>query len=348
MTPGELLDMQRRLYEYLGRPDEETLQFYDNLYDVLSSAYHDPEMAGFARSTWVAWFYPADHGRDIFQLMRSPLYAAPAYQVTPSIVDAVTGMYRKTAAEQPIRFEPGELPSPTGFMWLEKKVTLMDIGGDMQPIQAFSWGPVYVPSSSSESMAGEGIRFTAWCSPEDKGHALKSLPGSPLLLNSSQVTPFSREMRRIDMQLRDGKLVKVSKSETPDDLLLWAQVLWLFMRTEIVSLAAGQVQRPFRRRAERAGINTDVKVVLLRRMRQGEHEVTHRTVDWTCQWVVQEFWRHLDSYAGRHESHRAKVAGADKHCEVCGGRVTHVRTHVRGPEGLPLKAVPETVYRVSR
>ena len=66
-------------------------------------------------------------------------------------------------------------------------------------------------------------------------------------------------------------------------------------------------------------------------------EVSHRDIDWACRWVVQAHWRHIESYEG--PQHHAKVA--DGMCTVCGARCTHIRAYVKGPDGAPLKAVPE-------
>jgi hypothetical protein len=88
--------------------------------------------------------------------------------------------------------------------------------------------------------------------------------------------------------------------------------------------------------------------LLRRRVVVGDREESTRDVDWSCRWIVQEFWRHLESYDAIAGPHQAKVTGAEKTCAVCGIRVTHVRTHVRGPEGLPLKSVSEKIYKVSR
>jgi hypothetical protein len=94
-----------------------------------------------------------------------------------------------------------------------------------------------------------------------------------------------------------------------------------------------------------------VNVVLLRRVRHGDREIGHRDVDWSCRWIVQEHYRHLESYEGRADAHQARVskgAGAALHCLTCGVPVTRIGPYVKGPAGMPLKAVPETVYRVSR
>lgn len=352
-TPGELLDLQRSLHAYLEHPAESTCEFYDHLYDVLEqvSRSKDPGEAKFARSTWIAWFYPAQSGRELLPLIRKPLFAAPAYSVTPTIVDAVTAMYRKTSEAQAVSFSAADLPSPTGFMWFEEPVTLKDVGLVDLSTRAVSWGPVRVTSGSGE-VSKSGIRFTAWCSSGD-AHSIHtdSLPGSPLRLVSSQITPFGKELKRMHMQLSDGHLVPIKPGQGPDDLLYWVQTLWMFMQTEIVSAEKPHIPRQFTRRAARFGTNSSVIVIQLRRVARhhGDEEGT-RHVDWSCRWVVQAHYRHLEEYGDiAHPLGALPAEGDPGRCAVCGKRISkQVRAYVKGPDGMPLKAVPEKVYKVSR
>lgn len=60
-------------------------------------------------------------------------------------------------------------------------------------------------------------------------------------------------------------------------------------------------------------------------------------------------FRHLEDYSAVAAPHHAVPLDGDRaHCAVCRTRITRVRAYVKGPGGLPLKAVPETVYRVAR
>lgn len=358
MTPLQLLQLQEDLYQYLRYPAEETCQFYDKLYDALElgarpgarpGALHpDEDMARFSRSTWISWFYPASRGRELLPMLRKALYATPAYQVEPKIVDAVTGMYRKTSLAQTVSFSAADLPAPSGFLWLDKAIFMTDIGGDKKSTRAVSWSPVTVRSAET-SIHGDGIRFTTWSLLSDEGAwGMTSLPGSPLQLSSSQITPFGQELKRVNMQLKNGKLEQTFDGEATDDILYWVQTLWMFMGTEVTSVSPAKVHKQSARKIHQVTANKRVNVVLLRRVTQTDREHGHRPVDWTCSWVVQAFWRHLPGYVGPAKPHQAKVTGAEQVCAVCEWPVTRVRAHVKDPAGLPLKVVPETVYKVSR
>lgn len=353
MTPGEVLDLKRSLYSYLEHPSEVTAVFYDQLYDTLEAVSRsgDPGQAKFARSTWIAWFYPAQQGRELLPLIRKPLFGAPVYTVTEDIVDAVTGMYRRTSEAQTVSFSASDLPSRTGFMRFDKPVVLRDVGGEYLSTRAISWGPVRVVAESG-TIAKPGIRFTAWCHHGDE-HAMltDALPGAPLNLVSSQITPFGRELRRMHMRLEDGMLVDVRHGEGPDDLLYWVQTLWLFMQTEIVGTERPHIPRYFVRRARRFDDSDSVTVIQLRRVaRHHGDEVGTRHVDWSCRWIVQAHYRHLEDYGSvAHSNGAVPKEGDPGHCAVCGRRISkQVRAYVKGPDGMPLKAVPETVYVVAR
>lgn len=92
----------------------------------------------------------------------------------------------------------------------------------------------------------------------------------------------------------------------------------------------------------------NVRVVTLRRTKNVGDPTHHEAMvrEWTHRWVVESFWRHLPGESGCHGA--GAVPGEDQeHCANCGGRITHVMNHVKGPQGLPLQ-VKEVVYSVSR
>lgn len=346
-SPGRLLDAQRSLYEWLASPPPAAVDIFDQLFRAMEAYSEDPAAPKFVRRSFATLFHPATDARALFELVRRPLFAAPAYQVTAEIVTAVNGMYRRTLEETEISLCEADLPSPSGYMNLDEPIVLTDAAGASAAVRLITWGP---QSLEEEGLVLPGMRITTWCLASDLNVVRYGPTWTyPMVMQHSQVVPYGRLMAKYRWEVNVEDLgLKASAGAGPDDFLLWAYILWMFMGTEIVAQEKPDGIRPFERRARRAGSNPAVRVIQLRRMRQGTHEVGHREVDWTCRWVVQEFWRHLESYASQAESHQAKVTGAEKVCAVCGIRVTHVRAHVRGPEGLPLKAVPETVYRVSR
>jgi hypothetical protein len=124
--------------------------------------------------------------------------------------------------------------------------------------------------------------------------------------------------------------------------------LWMFMDAEITVTRAGSIDRGTRKRFRHAlGREQDVNVVLLRRHHAvGEPSGEQVPIDWSCQWVVQGHYRHLNTYFGPH--HHALPGPRDRgRCLTCGSRLTWVRPFVKGPEGAPLRSVDQ-LYRLTR
>jgi len=346
-APREVLDAHTMLYERLRYPPEPVVRFYRTFFTdkAIRSVSGNADLL----SPWLQMFVPARDELAFLDLVRRPLYEAPTYQVSADIVNAVTATYQATISRG-ATLSAGDLPSSTGFAWLDTPVVLTDAGGFSIATRAISWGPQYV---AENFMGGEwpgddgrdGVRLTSYAHVDDEDSStdpesaarLRSM-GMPLALSHSSFVPFS-----LPLPVRGP-----GGNVTSDDIFRWVHVLWMFMSTEIVATSRSQVDRPARRRAQRVLSNSDVNVVTLRRIRHGDEEVDHRDIDWSCRWIVQAHERHLDSPAAGEQPHHARVAGPGQPCPVCGRRTTHVRAYVKGPDGMPLKAVPETVYRVAR
>lgn len=355
-APREVLDAHTTLYERLKYPPQIVVDFYASFFtnEVFQNIGRDLDALGddsMMLSRWLQMLSPARDERDFLSMVCRPLYGAPTYQVSAPIVDAVTATYEASAGKG-IRLQEGDVPTETGFAWFDKPVVLTDAGGFSIATRALSWGPAYIPEDFVEGTwpgpghRRDGVRLTTYSHVDD--HDTNTDPGMaarmraeamPLSISHSSFISYGTSFQaRRDMD----------EEVTSDDIIHWAHTLWMFMGTEIVSSAQPQVERPARRRAQRSINVSAVNVVTLRRIRVDGAEVSHRDIDWACQWVVQAHERHLGSYEGIAPSHHAKVTGGDRHCAVCGLLTTHVRAYVKGPDGLPLKAVPETVYRVAR
>jgi hypothetical protein len=345
-APREVLDTQQSLYAALQYPPPGPVQFFNELFDGLKDMMGRRDAGRWVTASFISMFFPATSGADFLQCVRRPLYAAPAYQVAGDIVAAVTGMYDKTADESGTMLLAEELPSPAGFLWLDEPAVLTDAGGVSLATRALSWGPQPAPWGNGETLK-DGIRLTSWSSnPGDSYYPAAASGELPLVLQHSQFVPFGQQLVRATGSFETGSIT-VHAGKSPDDLLHWVHTLWMFMGTEVVAAERPHVERPYRRRAQRVVGNETVNVVLLRRVRHGGAEVVHRDIDWGCRWVVQSHFRHLEDYSATAERHHAVSLGGDR-CAVCGTRITRVRAYVKGPDGLPLKAVPETVYRVAR
>lgn len=348
-APREVLDAHTVLYERLKYPPQPVVRFYRQFFTDKSLRALQNDDGLF--QPWLQMFVPARDEHAFLEMIRRPLYGAATYQVSADIMSAVTATYQATVTHGAV-LSAADLPSGTGFAWFDTPLVLTDAGGFTIATRAISWGRQYVAEDFMEGMwppegdsGRDGVRLTSYAYVDDEDSMtdpemaarMRSM-GMPLSVSHSAFVPFSLPL---PVRAPGGDV-------THDDIFRWVHTLWMFMGTEIVTTAQPHVERPSRRRAQRVLSSADVNVVTLRRIRHGDTELPHRDIDWACRWVVQAHERHLGSYAGNAELHHAKVAGPGQPCLVCGLPTTHIRAYVKGPDGLPLKAVPETIYRVVR
>lgn len=103
-----------------------------------------------------------------------------------------------------------------------------------------------------------------------------------------------------------------------------------FARQRVVSIEPERLPRSIRRRESRAVERSPdaVNVIKLRvEERRNERADEHRTVDWSCQWLVSGYWRRVNS------------ATSDRRIWVA--------PHRRGPADKPLRATAR-VFRIVR
>lgn len=218
------------------------------------------------------------------------------------------------------------MPSAAGFAWLDEPVSFTDFSGTVNIVRALSWGPMLFRPPGTEP--AQGTRITSWAESDLKAFRNWRVTGAGE--SSSVFVPY-------------GKPITTGIS---DDPTRWLHCLWLFTGTEIARESREQADRPARRRAARAGLDGNVRVIMLPR-RNYPGTDGQRDVSWSHRWIVQGHARHLGDYreAG-HEPHHARTAKQRQPCAVCGERTTWVRPYVKGPDGKPLTATNK-VFRVS-
>jgi hypothetical protein len=326
------LNAHTELLEVMNRPPEGLIHSADHYItaggefagEVQRGDY--PDMTAEERAIFRSWdhyTWPAKGGLDFLRMLAEPLSHGRTYQVTGEIVRAVTGMYQATGRADPV-LRASEMPSPAGFLYLDESVTLADFSGMQIATRAFSWGPqTFSPEGCTRT---KGVRVTSWA----EGDAAK-LRNGELGSSASVFVPYGSPLR----------------SGISDDPTRWLHCLWLFMDTEIAIETQERADRSTRRRAERAGLRRGDVTVIMLPYRHYESGGGHRDVDWSCRWVVQGHDRHLGDYreAG-YEVHHAKPPARRAPCATCGIKTTHVRSYVKGPDGLPLKSA-DKVFRVA-
>jgi hypothetical protein len=240
------------------------------------------------------------------------LFGAVTYQVTAEMTDLAEALRQTTPDLAEIR--DGELPSPWGFMWLDKPVLRPSVDDDGRlPLlmHAVSWARVPAVKVQDQrdgrmrTLPGVRIREWAW---DDR----PSVRPRPLHIIGQSVVPVAAG-------------AQVSMPE------LWTvHMLWILMGMEIVSLDPEPAGRAGRKRAANLR-RQEVRVVRLRRAKHDQAPGGLRKVDWSCTWLVRGHWRNAP-HGGTFRDGRTR---------------TWVKAYLKGPDGLPL-SVRDIVHRLDR
>lgn len=264
-----------------------------------------------------------------------------------------------------------QMPSPSGWLWLEATVPRDDVTAPSKPIRAFSW--TTVGSNVLVTWWTEGMNLPKRWGVRDQTVAAFFPTGLiptdftvGTLGNPVSPPPDPADRDDIIGALRAGHFNMVTAEEaevratffaamTDDDYVAWVrqnnvalvlQVLWALCTQEVV--VAVQPAKPARKRAVRAGktvdstaiadylaaIEADIHVVSLRRTHQPDQSPAPdvRDVVWTHRWTVRPHWRW--HWYGGHD----RAQSTCEHCGTSGGfhRRILVAPHVKGPDDAPL------------
>lgn len=251
------------------------------------------------------------------------LAKARTYQATAEMVELAQNLTKAnplSAAE----FLEEELPSPAGFLWLDKPVPRPsddDYGKPPIMLHAISWVrvaemPLWIATSDDQpgfSITRPAIRIREW-GYEDNPAAYPRplhLMGQTTVAISDQSTGF-----RISNRL-------------PSQILL--HMLWILMDTEVIACAR---QKPDKYALQKAANlkSRDVTVITLARAKHPKKsdDEEQKHVDWSCTWIVR--------------GHKRKAPNGT----FRDGRTeTWVKPYLKGPDGMPLRA-SDALYRLSQ
>jgi hypothetical protein len=354
LPPAGVLAEHVSLREHLSQPNQATESF-------MSWFMRDCWKKGRSRAYGMFWPAAADvpESRKFCKIVAADLADATTYQVSAQMMAAMREVYDSTLAKI-AHLDEHELPGPRGFAWFDDPLVIRDVHGAMLPVRVITWAfqpGVLVKAPGKTDGFGRPlgdrvrmlpcVRISAWTHWDDDVVARRNAPedaheqlGNLTLLHSA-VVPFGERF------VPGGEPAGAKDIANADSVLWMVHVLWMFLGSEIITTARPRIPRSAARRAQRSIKHGEVSVVLLRRVTHPEEPPGHRLVDWSCRWVQQGHWRHLESYAP-HPPHHAVVTGPDKICAVCDVECTWVRPCLKGPSDRPLRERAGTVHKLVR
>jgi hypothetical protein len=310
----------------------------------------------------------AEDAITVSHLLADSMRDAITYKVTAEMVDTMRAVY-DDSVKHIQRLDVNEMPSESGFAWLDIPWGIADGQDEACDVRAIGWDYINVMTRSTERGPAEVqpwpcVRLSLWAHTQDDVASGRMEPAVSedierklgcLTLMHTCVVPFNLECGMPD-----------DWTDTAESMLGLVHMLWMFLGMEIVAQHRTIVPRAFRRRALRSIRHGEVHVVVLRRLAHpatGE-DVTHREVDWACRWVVQGHWRHWEApdrphhaipvrgdlgerYAHSPECSVIMKERPHRHCLQCNGPLTWVRPYIKGPEGKSLK-VSRTLMLLAR
>jgi len=285
-------------------------------------------------------------GRDLF--------TARVFQVSAEMCDVTTALYQKTAAKV-TRINNAALPARSGFAWLDEPVLLTDRRGKKAATRVMSWNVTSLPVVPGTIEVVPWLRVVFWADTRVADDFSNDWVDGVLKHSEKKIGRIQLQhpiMIPLDTEFTvESRFTSVNEGTSPlaDNAVAWLHGLFMLLGTEVAALQPSFLHKTAAAAAKKRVKHPQVTVVTLRRASQAVDAVENRQprdVDWSCCWLVQDHYRHLSAYEV--EQHFAVPVPEDESsCAICGGRITWVKPHVKGPDGKPFK-IGGTVYRLSR
>jgi len=219
-----------------------------------------------------------------------------------------------------------DLPTPSGFVWLDKSFFTTDLREEQIGTRAFAWSHARMMAGLKE-VPGVQITFYSWRDDQDD-EGLRNISEDnrrhlpKLLLWHHVHVPFGVEPPAVE---NVGGMTKTVRA------------FWRFVQQKLPNNEPRRLDRPTRKRLDRTGYlyrQQEVRVISLRAReyapRNDEGVSEGREVAWSHRWIQRGHW-------------------GKRHCKCHpeGFHVTWVKPGVKGPADRPL-IVKDRVFRWNR
>lgn len=220
-------------------------------------------------------------------------------------------------------FTSEDFPSECGFMVFASHdphpTELTELNDEREALP----GPLYFSAVSwSPNIESPDTRFVEWwISRKDAIAAAIRVNKDPGPIYRATTAPLLCD---IESHIQIDAPVDPQRTSINHIRLLYT--LLQLMRERTIAVETQPVQRAERKRAKRAGVDPEVRVIRLRNRREVASPEECRTVDWSCRWVVDAHWR-KQPYGPRNGP---KVI-----------RPKLIMPYVKGPADKPLRETPK-------
>lgn len=250
--------------------------------------------------------------RQFYHAARLTLAAADPYHWVPEMCGLLTDV---SAEMPPWTLRREALPTDHGFCWFEEP---LPIRPGSVPLAALSWG--LTTTLTADPDPPERLVITAYgCQPRS-GTIANLVDMSWVLGETMGDDSFTQETDTHEQRRQTQRVFR------------YAAAIFALVEQKILVAAPERVERAAARRLRKAGARRPpaILVVRLRRaVREGD-DADGNPRAWTCRWIVRGHWR--QQYYPSDRSHRP----------------VFILPHIKGPDGLPLRAPVERVFAVVR
>lgn len=266
---------------------------------------------------------PAQQAAAVLHREASRLRVAPSYWVTPDMMEVISHAAESMPPEPLVE---SDLPTTFGYVLFPRPWVVDDIHGKPLRLIAVSWGPC-----SSQRTDDVGMALVFYAPDDDIEDGLSSCGMTP-----AHVAPwwygqdFMDKTNYVYARTTYPEIENVTERavETASRVFRLMKALWTISQQRLLgSIGVAQATRHARKRAERAGVESTVRVITLRRVCHPGAGDESQEVRWSHRWLVRGHW------ALRHARD--------------GDRLVYILPYVKGPENRPL-LVKDTVFRVAR